>query len=94
MGAPERLLTPDQAAAALGVPAEAIAVWKARRRVMPAGLIRGRNRAGLTPLYRLTELQPLADAYLERVAAAAAKASALEGDTPPVLPRLVRDDLL
>lgn len=60
------LLTTDEAAAELGVPAAAIRDWKTRGRVLPAGAIRGRGRTGQTPLYRLEDLRPLAEKYLER----------------------------
>lgn len=98
---PERLFDPDAAAAALHITPALIATWKHAGKVMPAGLIRGRNRAGLTPLYRLSELRPLAVAYHERKAAAAARlaeeeraaaARLLASDTPAVMPRLVSED--
>lgn len=64
----ERLLNTGEAAKALDVPAAAIADWKTRRRVTPAGLIPGRGRGGLVPLYRLADLEPLAEEYRTRVA--------------------------
>lgn len=42
--------------------------WKARGKVTPAGLVRGRGRGGLVPLYHLEELRPLAVDYLQRAA--------------------------
>lgn len=64
----ERLLTTADAARELGVEERVIRVWKARGKVVPAGLVRGRGRGGLVPLYRLEELRPLAEEYLERAA--------------------------
>lgn len=62
---PERV-TPAEAEKRLGVPANVIAQWKRRRRITAVGLIPGPGRGGKVPLYRLAELQPLADAYHER----------------------------
>lgn len=47
--------------------------WKARGKVTPAGLVRGRGRGGLVPLYRLEDLRPLAVEYLQRAATRRAK---------------------
>lgn len=64
----ERLYTTAEAAAELGIPAQTIKDWKVRRRVMPAGMIRGTSRTGQVPLYRLEDLRPHAEAYLRRAA--------------------------
>lgn len=60
------LVTTEQAAALLNVKASTIASWKHRRKVTPAGILRGRGRGGGVPLYKLEELQPLAAAHHER----------------------------
>ena len=65
---PDGRYTARQAAAELGVPEAAIRDWKHHGRVAPVGVLRGRGRGGLQPLYLLDELRPLADAYLERLA--------------------------
>lgn len=66
MTAREPLLDTQQVAAAAGIPEAMIWTWKTRGRLMPAGLIPGRGRGGQVPLYRLSDVQPLADAYLAR----------------------------
>lgn len=71
----ERLVTTTEAAELLGVPATMIAVWKARNRVVPADWIHGRGPRRTTPLYRLSDLQPLADEYHWRTSSTT--------DTPP-----------
>lgn len=59
-------LDAQRAAAELGVPVTAIYDWKHRGRVYPAGYVRGVGRGGRVPVYRLEELRPLAERYLER----------------------------
>lgn len=61
-----RLVTTGEAARELGVPADLISQWRHRRRVVPAGLLRGRGRGGEQPMYWLEELRPLAEAYHAR----------------------------
>jgi len=62
----ERLLDTQQAAEALGIPADIIYVWKTRGLVMPSDFIRGRGRGGWVPMYQLEDLRPLAEKYLAR----------------------------
>jgi hypothetical protein len=62
----ERLVDSKEAAEALGVPAAQIYVWKSRHQVTEADSIRGRGRAGRIPLYRLADLEPLAEEYRAR----------------------------
>lgn len=59
-------VTTEQAAAILDVPADLIAKWKHRGKVVPVGMLQGRGRGGRAPLYRLDELRPLAEAYHAR----------------------------
>lgn len=61
-----RYVTTTEAAALLNVPADLIAKWKHRGKVAPVDALRGQGRGGLVPLYRLDELQPLADQYHHR----------------------------
>lgn len=61
-------LDAQRAAAELGIPAAAIYDWKHRGRIHPAGYVRGVGRGGRVPIYRLAELRPLAEQYLERLA--------------------------
>lgn len=61
-----RLLDTEAAAEALGVPASAIHTWKHRHLVTPAGMVPGRGRGGLVPLWKLDDLRPLAEAYKPR----------------------------
>lgn len=61
-----RLYTTSEAAEHFGIDPDLISLWKARRRVTPAGLIAGRGRGGQAPLYKLEHLQPLVDAYRAR----------------------------
>ena len=61
-------LDAQRAAAELGVPVTAIYDWKHRGRVAPVGYIRGVGRGGRVPVYRLEELQPLAEEYRQRMA--------------------------
>lgn len=63
---PERLVDSKEAAEALGVPASIIYMWKSRHQVTEADSIPGRGRSGRTPLYRLADLEPLADEYKAR----------------------------
>lgn len=60
------LVSADQGAELLGVPASTIRKWKERGRVIQAGSIPGRGRSGEVPLYRLDELRPLAADYRRR----------------------------
>lgn len=55
--------TTQEASRILGVPETLIAKWKHRRKITPAGYIRGRGNNA--PLYKLDEIRPLAEAYLE-----------------------------
>lgn len=60
------LVTTNQAAEILGVPASTISKWKHRELITPDGLLRGRGRGGTVPLYRLDLLRPLAESYHRR----------------------------
>lgn len=60
------LVDTEMGARILDVPAGVIRVWRARRRVVPAQITRGRGPHRGTPLYLLDELRPLADAYHQR----------------------------
>lgn len=60
------LLTADQAATILAVPARTIRRWHQTGRAAPAGLIPSPGRTGQTALYTLHELQPLATEYHAR----------------------------
>lgn len=62
----ERLVDSKEAAEALGVPASQIYKWKTRHQVTEADSIPGRGRSGRIPLYRLADLQPLAEEYKTR----------------------------
>lgn len=62
----DRLYTTDEAAAELGVPKSTISTWRYRGRVTPVDFVKGRGRGGWSPLYRLSHLRPLADAYHSR----------------------------
>lgn len=64
--APDALHDADQAAQALGVPVERIYAWRRQELIAPAGVMRSRGRTGLTALYFLDEIRPLAEDYLER----------------------------
>lgn len=66
MTVPEPLLDTREVAAAAGVPEAMVRLWKTRRQLTPAGLVPGRGRGGRAPLYRLSDVRPLADAYLAR----------------------------
>ncbi|MDN4174720.1 hypothetical protein QWY28_17295 [Nocardioides sp. SOB77] len=67
------LLDSKHVAVELDVPESAIWKWKARgalvdgvrRHLTPAGVVPGRGRGGLVPLYRLADVKPFADAYHE-----------------------------
>lgn len=63
---PMELLTADQAATILDVPARTIRRWHQTGRAAPAGLIPSPGRTGQTALYTLHELQPLATEYHAR----------------------------
>lgn len=58
-----RQVTTSEAAELLDVPADLIAKWKHRGKVVPVGMLAGQGRGGQAPLYRLDELRPLADRY-------------------------------
>ena len=73
-----RTYSTEEAAELLGVPSSAIRNWKTRKRVTPAGLVRGRGRGGLVPTYRLEDLRAHAEAYKERVTRRAEKADPAE----------------
>jgi hypothetical protein len=60
------LHTTEQAAAALGVRPGTIRQWKLRGQAAPAGVMRAGVPGGLQPLWRLAELEPLAEAYHAR----------------------------
>jgi transposase len=62
----DRTYTTEQAARRLGVPANVIAKWKHRGRIMPADYVQGRGHKA--PLYLLEELVPLANAWQRRAA--------------------------
>lgn len=62
----DNVVTTEEAAVRLNVPANVIAAWKYHRRVTPAGFLRGRGRDA--PTYHLDELKPLADEYHRRLA--------------------------
>ncbi len=62
----DELHTTEQAAAALGVPAVRVRAWKANGSAKPAGVVRAGVPGGLQPLWRLTELEYLAEAYHAR----------------------------
>jgi len=62
----ERLYTTEDAAVALEVPAALIRKWRHRGRAMPAGMLPAPVPGGLSPLWRLDELRPLAEAYRHR----------------------------
>lgn len=70
---PDGLVTTEQAAQLLNVDAAAIRMWRSRGKVMPAQVVDGRGRKRLSPLYRLDDLRPLAEAYHARRHAAAAR---------------------
>lgn len=63
-----RLYDTAEAAAELGVPAHAIAVWRNRKKIIEADSIPGPGRRGRVPLWDLEDLRPLAEAYHRRVA--------------------------
>lgn len=60
------LHTTEQAAAALEVPAHLVRQWRRAGRAMPAGMLRAPVPGGLQPLYKLAELEPLAEQYHAR----------------------------
>lgn len=60
------LLTADQAATVLDVPAQTIRRWHRAGLVVPAGLLPSRGRSGRVALFTLHELTPLADANRAR----------------------------
>lgn len=63
----DRLVTTSEAAEILEIPATLIAVWKVRNRILPVDWIRGRGRGRSIPLYRLSDLQTLAEEYYRHV---------------------------
>lgn len=69
-------LDAQRAALELDVPVTAIYDWKHRGRVAPAGYVRGLGRGGRVPVYRLAELQPLAEQYRQRQARRAERPAA------------------
>lgn len=62
----DQLHTTEQAAEALQVKPGTIRQWKARGQAAPAGVVRAGVRGGLQPLWFLSELEPLAEAYHAR----------------------------
>ncbi|GAA4123301.1 hypothetical protein GCM10022215_29870 [Nocardioides fonticola] len=70
---PDGLHTTDQAAEVLGVPAGVIRSWRHTRRALPAGALPAAAPGGHVLLWRLSELEPLAQAYLARKARKAAR---------------------
>lgn len=60
------LVDTPTAARILGVPAATIRQWKARRRVAPAAVMPGPGRTRRMALWRISELQHLADEYHQR----------------------------
>jgi hypothetical protein len=60
------LHTTEQAAQALGVKPGTIRQWKARGQAAPAGMMRAAVPGGLQPLWRLAELEPLAEEHRAR----------------------------
>lgn len=67
--AADQLHTTAQAAEALGVGESLISKWRYRGLVAPAGVVPGRGRGGLQPLYWLADLRPLVERYQKRKAA-------------------------
>jgi hypothetical protein len=65
---PEWPVDTDEAAGLLEVPMSIIWSWHTRGRVTPVAYRRGRGRRGGAALWRLEELQPLAEKYHQRVA--------------------------
>lgn len=68
-----RRYTAPEAAKRLNIPSARIAEWKARGKVNPVGYVPGVGVTRRQPLYRLEDLQPLADAYHARQATRRAK---------------------
>lgn len=64
----ERLVETAAAAEHFGIRPDLISKWKHEKRVTPAGMIPGRGRGGLVPLYRLDDLEPHVEAYRARLA--------------------------
>lgn len=60
------LHTTEQAAAVLDVPAARIRAWKRNGAAAPAGILRAAVPGGHQPLWRLAELEQLAEAYHAR----------------------------
>lgn len=60
------LVDTGQAAELLDVPADLISKWRTRGLVIPADVIPGPGRRGEVPLYRLEDLQGLAERYHRR----------------------------
>lgn len=68
-----RLVTTAEAAELLGVPQKTIGSWKTRKRIMPIKVIPGPGRGGMVDVYLLAELEPRAEAYHRRLAAASSR---------------------
>ncbi|MCM0622496.1 helix-turn-helix domain-containing protein [Nocardioides bruguierae] len=60
-------MTTSQAAEHFGIPSGRIREWRAAGRIRPVGIIPGRGRGGMVPLYRPADLQPLVDQYRDYV---------------------------
>jgi transposase-like protein len=67
------LVDTHTAAAHFGISPDLISKWRHRHKVAPHGLVPGRGRGGLVPLYRLVDLEPLVREYRERAARRADK---------------------
>lgn len=78
-----QLVDTETAAAHFGIDSNVIRVWKARRRITPDGLVPGRGRGGMVPLYRLDSLAPLVERYLASQPTRVTRTS----DTPSPLTR-------
>lgn len=58
---PDGLVTTEQAAEILGIPASTIRSWKRRKRITEVDYTPGRGRQRRSPLYRLDVLRELAE---------------------------------
>lgn len=63
---PDGLYSTSQAAEVLDVPPATIRRWHREHKVEEQGRVPSRGRRGSEPLWRLQELQPMADAYHAR----------------------------